>query len=181
MNKVVALVGMAGAGKSEVSAVFEKNGYTIVHFGDATQKEIAKRGLAVNEANERAMREMLRKEYGMAAFAELNKEYIDEALKTSDVVVDGLYSWSEYIVMRDYYAGRFYVAAVWTSPKLRYERLGKRPVRPLTPEEAFSRDNSEISNLEKGGPIAMADYMIINNGTLEELREKTQQLVEEIG
>ncbi len=181
MNKVVALVGMAGAGKSEVSAVFEKNGYAIVHFGDATQKEIAKRGLAVNEANERAMREMLRKEYGMAAFAELNKEYIDEALRTSDVVVDGLYSWSEYIVMRDYYVGRFSVVAVWTSPKLRYERLSKRPVRPLTPEEAFSRDNSEISNLEKGGPIAMADYMIINNGTLEELREKTQQLVEEIG
>ena len=181
MNKVVALVGMAGAGKSEVSAVFAKNGYKIVHFGDATQKEIAKRGLEVNEANERAMREMLREEYGMAAYAELNKEDIDEALKTSNVVVDGLYSWSEYIVMRDYYAGRLIMLAVWTAPKIRYARLAVRPVRPLTAEEAFSRDNAEITKLEKGGPIAMADYMIINNGSLEELQANTQKIIEEIG
>ncbi len=180
MNKVVALVGMAGAGKSEVSAIFAEKGYEIVHFGDATQKEIKKRGLEVNEANERAMREMLRKEHGMAAFAILNKEYIDEALKTSDVVVDGLYSWDEYIVLRDYYAGRFSVIAVWTSPKIRYSRLSVRPVRPLTPEEAFSRDNAEITNLDKGGPIAMADYMIINNGTLKELRRNTLKIIKEL-
>lgn len=181
MNKIVALVGMAGAGKSEVSSVFTKNGYYMIHFGDVTQKEIAKRGLAVNEVNERAMREGLRKEYGMAAYAILNKEEIDEALKTSNVVIDGLYSWDEYLVMRDYYGKDLIMLAVWTAPKIRYARLGVRPVRPLTPEEAFSRDNAEISNLAKGGPIAMADYMVINNGSLEELKENTQKIIEEIG
>jgi hypothetical protein len=38
-----------------------------------------------------------------------------------------------------------------------------RPVRPLTPFESHSRDFAEIENLNKGGPIAIADYLIKND------------------
>ena len=101
-NKVVAIVGMAGSGKSEVARAFERNGFTRVRFGDITDEEIQKHGLPLNEDNERYIRETLRKEHGMAAYAELNLPRIDTALKTSNVVVDGLYSWEEYKFLKDH-------------------------------------------------------------------------------
>jgi dephospho-CoA kinase len=52
---------------------------------------------------------------------------------------------------------------------LRYERLAKRPFRPLTEEEARSRDYSELEKLDKGGPIAFTDYLVTNDGTLEDM------------
>ena len=55
--KIVALVGMAGSGKSEVSRIFEKAGYKRVRFGDVTDEEVARRGLKLNEANEKLVRE----------------------------------------------------------------------------------------------------------------------------
>ncbi len=88
--RVVAIVGMAGSGKSEVAHQFEKSGYVRIRFGDITDAEVKKRGLELNEANERQVREQLRKEHGMAAYAKLNLPRIDKTLKKSDVVVDGL-------------------------------------------------------------------------------------------
>ena len=175
--KVVSIVGMAGSGKSEVARVFEKNGFTRIRFGDVTDEEIRKRGLELNEENERYIRELLRQEYGMSAYAKLNLPRIDEASKHSDVVVDGLYSWEEYILLKTYYRGDFYVVAVWTSPKTRYTRLTGRLNRRLTLDEAASRDGAEIENINKGGPIAMADFTIINESSLGNLRKEAKRII----
>jgi dephospho-CoA kinase len=174
MRKVVAIVGMAGSGKSEVAKVFEQKGYTRIRFGDMTDIEIKKRSLEINEANERHIRELLRKELGMAAYAILNQPLIDEALQKTDVVADGLYSWEEYLSFKSHYSNNFFLVAVYSSPKTRYARLAERNIRPLTYEEASSRDKSEIENLKKGGPIAMADYTISNESNLEYLRIQTE-------
>jgi dephospho-CoA kinase len=178
MRKVIAIVGMAGSGKSEVARVFEGKGYLRVRFGDITDGEMKKRQMEVCEANERFCRELLRKEMGMGAYAILNQPRIDAALEKSDVVADGLYSWEEYLSFKSYYGGRFFTLAVFSSPKTRYTRLAGRQYRPLTQEEASSRDKSEIENLNKGGPIALADFTIINESTVEELRKQTGIILE---
>lgn len=175
--KVVAIVGMAGAGKSEVARVFESHGYLRVRFGDITDEEIKKRGLALNEKNERYIRESLRQERGMSAYAQLNLPRIEAARKQSNVVVDGLYSWEEYTFLKNHYGENFYVVAVWASPKTRYTRLGSRQNRRLSPEEASSRDRTEIENTNKGGPIAMADFTIINEASLADLRKETTRII----
>jgi len=174
--KVVAIVGMTGAGKSEVADLFEKKRFTRIRFGDITDEEVRKRGLELNEKNERHIRELLRKELGMSAYAKLNLPRIDETLKYSDVVIDGLYSWEEYIFLKIYYAENFYVIAVWASPEARYTRLTSRANRGLTLEEAESRDRAEIENLNKGGPIAMADFTIINETSLPNLRKDVKRI-----
>jgi dephospho-CoA kinase len=180
MNKVVAVVGMAGSGKSEVSRVFEEAGFVRVRFGDITEEEIQRRGLPLNEENERKIREELREKYGMAAYARLNLPRIDAARAKASVVADGLYSWEENILLKDYYKGDFCVVAVYASPATRYARLASRSRRRLTLEEAASRDNSEIVNLNKGGPIAMADHTIINEAPIEELRESARAVIERL-
>jgi dephospho-CoA kinase len=175
--KVVAIVGMAGAGKSEVARVFEGHGFKKVRFGDITDEELKKRGLEPNEENERYIRQTLRKKYGMAAYAKLNLPRIDSSLKSSNVVVDGLYSWEEYILLKEYYGGQFTTVAVWASPTTRHKRLTDRKERPLTLEEAANRDKSEVENSDKGGPIAMADFTIANEATLEKLKKETGRVL----
>ncbi len=173
----VSIVGMAGSGKSEVSRVFEVNDFTRIRFGDLTDEGMAQRGLTPNEANERQVRELLRKEHGMAAYAKLNLVRIDEASKTSNVVVDGLYSWEEYTLLKNYYGDKFYVVAVWSSPVTRYSRLVKRVNRPLSLKDAINRDGAEIEKVNKGGPIAMADFTIINEAGMAELRKEVRNII----
>ena len=174
---MVAIVGMAGAGKSEVARLFEEHGFRKVRFGDITDEELEKRGLETSEENERHMRQQLRKEHGMAAYAKLNLSRIDSSLKSSNVVVDGLYSWEEYILLKEYYGKKFTTVAVCTSPATRHGRLAHRAERALTVEEADSRDKSEIENINKGGPIAIADFTIVNEGSLEELSKETERVL----
>jgi dephospho-CoA kinase len=178
--KVIALVGMAGSGKSEVARLFEKNGYRRIRFGDVTDIEVAKRSLPLNEANERQVREQLRRELGMAAYARLNLPRIDEALFNSNVIVDGLYSWEEYVLLKDYYGERLKLVAVYSSPTTRASRLAVRRIRPLTAQEAADRDKNEIEVINKGGPIALADYTIINESSLKDLKEQTQLIIERL-
>jgi dephospho-CoA kinase len=175
--KVISIVGMAGSGKSEVARVFENNGFVKVRFGDITDKEISKRGLELNEENERYIRRQVRKEHGMSAYAKLSLSRIDSLLESKDVVVDGLYSWEEYTLMKSRYGADFYVVSVWSSPEKRYERLTRRKVRPLTVEEAVSRDIVEIEDTNKGGPIAMANFFIINGSSLEGLKKQTEEVI----
>jgi dephospho-CoA kinase len=178
--KVVALVGMAGSGKSEVSRVFEDSGYQRVRFGDVTDEEVAKRGLKLNEANEKLVRESLRVEHGPAVYAKLSMPKIDKFLKSSNAVIDGLYSWEEYLVLREKYANNLTLILVHSSPATRYTRLATRPIRPLTKEEAIGRDAAEIENINKGGPIAMADYIIINASSFDDLKSHAQKVIADL-
>jgi dephospho-CoA kinase len=177
-TRIAAIVGMAGAGKSEVSAFLTSHGLKCIHFGDATMDELARRGLPVNEANERTVREDMRATHGMAAYALLNLARIDSCLESASVIVDGLYSWDEYLVLKARYGDRLVVVAVTASPATRGRRLSARPVRPLSAGELASRDRAEIENLNKGGPIAMADIMLVNEGTVEELLAQADRILE---
>jgi dephospho-CoA kinase len=175
--KIVAIVGMVGSGKSEVAKLFKEKGFTVVRFGDITDEAIKKQGLPLTEENERPIRERIRKEHGMAAYAKLSVPRIDNALKNTNVVVDGLYSWEEYIYLKEYYGDRFIVVGVWASPNTRYARLGIRKIRPLMPQEAAGRDRAEIENLNKGGPIAMADFIIINDSSISNVKKQVERII----
>ncbi len=98
-------------------------------------------------------------------------------MKNTDVVIDGLYSWEEYIFLRGYYGNDLCLVAVWASPATRYARLTARADRPLTVEEAAGRDRAEIENINKGGPIAMADFTIINESSLGNLRKEVPGII----
>jgi len=190
-QKIVALVGMCGSGKSEVADRFLALGFEYLRFGQITLDEVKKRGLEPNEANEKPIRENFRKEHGMAAFAILNIPKIDKIISEGkNVLVDGLYSWSEYKELKVKYAVNLIVVAVYAPPQMRYQRLENRrkkykddpklKYRSFSPGEAKSRDNAEIENLEKGGPIAMADYTVVNIGILEDLDIQVTKIFNEI-
>lgn len=161
---LVAIVGMPGAGKSVAAHFFISKHIPVLRFGDQTDIGLAQLHLPRNEKNERWYREKLRKELGMAAMAIKIEPRIKEAANSSSVVVlDGLYSWEEYVYLNAKFSN-LTLLCIYASPTVRHQRLGKRSIRPLTEEEAKTRDVAEIENLNKGGPIALADYLIQNDG-----------------
>ena len=190
MNKIIAIVGMPGSGKTEAAELLIKNCYSFIRLGQLTLDEVKKRGLQPGEASERPIREEIRKKHGMAAFATLNFPKTDAMLKKGNVVVDGLYSWEEYIAFREKYGKNVVVIAVYASPETRYKRLSGRKWdskkdpniknRSYTKEEAYQRDNAQLENLHTGAPIAMADFTIVNEGTKEELLENIILILKDI-
>lgn len=182
----VAVVGMTGAGKSAVADILVEHGFHYVRFGQITLDEVKRRGLAPSEENERPIREEFRKLHGKGAYAILNIPKFDALLTQGNVVGDGLYSWEEYKILKDKYGSNMIVVAIHTSPTTRYARLAARTLhahdvamrnRPATAEQARARDFAEIENIDKGGPIAMADYHIVNEGSPEELQVKLNELL----
>ena len=178
MNKAVAVVGMCGSGKSVLCDYFCQLGWQKVYFGGVVVSEVKKAGQQVNEANERNMRESLRKKYGMGALAVLLKDEILEKLQTTNVVLDGLYSWSEYLILKELLGDNLIILAIVTNCGVRKARLANRTVRPLSAEDVDKRDKAEIENSEKGGPIAKADYYVTNNGTEAELKAQFERFLQ---
>jgi dephospho-CoA kinase len=175
---ILAVLGMTGSGKSEVSHHLASLGFPAIRFGQVVVDEIARRGLDLNPANERTVREELRSTYGMDVCARRSLPAIRKALEESPlVIIDGLYSWSEYRTLRAGLDENLVLLLVFTSRETRYHRLMARPERPLTFQEAQERDISEIENVEKGGPIAFADYALLNDGTKEELFAGVDELM----
>ena len=175
MNKLIAIVGMCGSGKSIASDYYENLGYQKVYFGGVTMAKLKEAGLEVNPENERAMREGLRKEYGMAAYAIILLPKIEDLLSKGNVILDGLYSWDELKVLKEKFSNLKVIAIVVNKDK-RYSRLANREIRPFNNEEAKSRDITEIENLAKGGPIAFADYYILNDDNLDKYYENLDDI-----
>ena len=182
MNKLVAVVGMSGVGKSVVTEYLESLGWKKLYFGGITYKLMEQEGVERDKDGkvEKEFREKLRKEHGPECYAKFLDPEIKEALKESDVVLDGLYSWYEYTYLIERYPELKLVCVV-ADKELRYSRVAVRPDRPFDRDAIVYRDISEIENLYKGGPIAYADYYILNNSDKENVIKRTEEIVKEIG
>ncbi len=184
MDKIVlCCVGMTGSGKSTLVEYFASKGYPVVHFGDVVIKEAERRNSGVSdEATEKTIREEFRKKDGNEAIAKRNIPLIESHLKKSNIIIaDGLYSWEEYKLLKDHYGDALKLVAVVTNKSLRYKRLSSRVIRPRTKEVSETRDIAEIENIAKAGPIAFADYYIINNYTEKSLLQQAETLLKDLG
>lgn len=182
MKKIIAIVGMPGAGKTESTEHLASKGIPFIRFGEITEEEVRRRNLSLTPDNERIIREAIRKEGGMGAYAVIAEPKINALLKDNDVIViDGLYSWEEYTCLKDKFPGLTLIN-IYAEPKIRYKRLSQRSIRQVPLEECYSRDVAELEKLNKGGPIAIADYTIENNtDDVSDLHTKIDSLLKRLG
>ncbi len=177
MNKLYAIVGMCGSGKSIASDYLVSKGFNKVYFGGVTMDKLKEANLEVNPENEKMMREKLRSELGMGAFAIVLLPKIKECFNNGNTVLDGVYSYDEVKILKENFP-ELKIIAIVCDKDIRYDRLSIREVRPLTNEEASARDIAEVENIAKAPPIAMADYYILNNGTIEEYKTRLEEILE---
>ena len=137
-------------------------------------------GFEITPENEKMMRERLRSEYGMGAYAIILLPRIKELSQDNNVVLDWLYSWDELKILKEELGDALSVIAIVADKKLRYDRLSVRDIRPFNNDEAKNRDISEIENIAKAGPIAYADYYIDNNHDVETYRKRLLEILEVI-
>lgn len=180
--QIIALVGLSGSGKTTAVNYLTSKGFPKVYFGGIILDGMQEAGIAINEENEHQFREELRAREGKDVIV---KKIIAQLFELADagqhkVVADGLYSWTEYKALKHAFPGELTVVAVVAPKHLRYRRLHERVIRPLTDSEASERDWSEIENLEKGGPIAIADYYIHNDEDQEKLEHQLDTICREI-
>lgn len=179
---IIAIVGLIGSGKTEAVARFMERGFWRVGFNDVVLKEeMPRRGLEWNERNERIVREDLRAQEGMGVMAKRSLPKVESALSEGkNVVVESLYSWDEYKIMKERFGEQFRVLAIYAPPDIRYQRLAVRQIRPLSRENAISRDYAQIENLDQAGPIVMADWTIENIRTKKELLVEVDEIIGEL-
>ena len=182
--KILAIVGMSGSGKSVAVDFLTGKGYPKVYFGGMIYKEMEKRGIERTEdgESEKKFREEIREKEGKdwvvnQVIAE-TKDLIAAGQKR--IVLDGVYSWTEYKALKKEFPTSLTFLAIVVDRKLRYDRVAKRPGRSFDGTAIRERDRSEIENLEKGGPIALADYYILNNGTIDDLKDNLNKILKEI-
>jgi len=181
MKKIIALVGMAGSGKSTAMKILNDEGFPGARFGDITEDVIKEKCLKLTPENEKIVREEIRAIEGMTAYAKRIIPKIDSMFcKSKTVVLDGLYSWEEYKYLKEIYNNSLIILSINASPKFRYSRLSNRKIRPLTNSEARLRDYAEIENINKAGPIAMANHTIINEYSYDEFKNSIEKLIDSI-
>lgn len=183
--KILAIVGMSGSGKSVAVDYLTEHGYPKVYFGGMIYKEMEKRGLerTTDGSAEKKFREEIREKEGkdwvVRQAIEETKDLI--AAGQRRIVLDGVYSWTEYCILKHEFPKSLTFVAVVVDKALRYERVAERPGRAFDATAIRERDRSEIENLEKGAPIAMADYYILNNGTIDDSTAQLDAILQKAG
>ena len=183
--KILAIVGMSGSGKSVAVDYLTDRGYPKIYFGGMIYKEMEKCGIERTDdgESEKRFREEIRttegKDWVVRQVIAEAKDLIAAGQKR--IILDGVYSWTEYQTLKKEFPTCLTFIAVVVDKRLRYERVAVRPNRPFDATAIRERDRSEIENLEKGGPIAAADYYILNNGGKDLVYTRLDEILKKEG
>jgi dephospho-CoA kinase len=165
-TRALVLVGMPGSGKGVVADTAVELGVPTRRMGDAIWDEVRARGLPLEPDVVGRIAQAGRDEEGPGIWA----KRIAASVQGPSVLIDGTRSLHEIEVFESAFDA-MRIVAVHASPSVRHARLLSRG-RPDDPDDVEAvkvRDRRELG-WGIGAVIALADVMLINEGTLDELR-----------
>lgn len=177
---IIAIAGLPGSGKSEATDYLKSKDLPIVHFGDIINDYFDKHKIAQTEEHHKKMRIEIREKHGIAAFAILNKQKIQDYLKDNPIVViNGMRSYEEKTYLESEFPKvNIVIICIFSDYETRQKRLKKRASRSgLLGKE---RDISEVLDTNMGPTLALAEYTILNDGTIDDLHTKLENIYREI-
>lgn len=174
--KLVVTVGMPGSGKDELVEVARRVGFAPLKMGDLVRDETRRRGLGLSNANVARIANEEREKHGPGVWAQRALPKLTE----TRMLVDGCRSDTEISVFRHNF-GDLYVLAIYASPETRHDRLIKRSrgddAESL--QELYDRDRRELK-WGIGNALALADGLLVNEGSLEVFRNESEKKLREI-
>ncbi|MHA1754507.1 MAG: AAA family ATPase [Candidatus Odinarchaeia archaeon] len=183
MVLILGVTGMPGSGKGEFTKIAKELKLPVISMGDIVRNEAIKRGLPLTGEVLGGIALNMRAE-GQDAIAKRVSDEIDKLIAkhpdTKIIVVDGVRSIEEVKYFKEKY-NQIILVAVFSSPKTRFNRLINRKRSDDSDKwEAFEkRDYREIL-LGIGGVIALADYIIINESTMDEFCSKSKEFLQKL-
>jgi dephospho-CoA kinase len=175
--KILVTTGMPGAGKEEFLKICQARGAKVVRMGDVVRSKAKEFGLDSSDASVGTLANEERKRYGMDVWAKRTIPLVGGDL----VVIDGTRGPDEIKAFKNAFGEALKVAAIHSSQKTRFERLkGRgRPDSPATMEEFETRERREFA-WGLGEVIASADYMVVNEGTIADLKREVNFLLDKL-
>lgn len=175
---LVVLVGMPGAGKSLASTVAKQFGIPVFVSGDVIRLEAREQRLEPTRTNLGRLMLEIRKKEGMGAVARRLLPLIEEAVSRA-AVYEGARNMEEIEELRKYYS--VLSVAIHASPASRYRRLLRRKRRdqPMSWKQFLERDERELK-VGLGRVIVLADRMIENENTKDQLRRQTGRVLKKM-
>ena len=184
MMFIIGITGTLGAGKGTVVDYLVKNkGFIHLSVRAYLTELIIKDGNIVNRDSMMDKGNELRTKFGSSYIVdELYKTAVE---KGGNCIIESLRAPGEIESLRK--KGKFYMLAVNADPKTRYKRILSRASETdkISFEEFIENENREMTshdpnkqNLKKC--IAMSDFLINNDGNLEELYDQTKKIIEKI-
>ena len=173
-KKLLLITGMSGSGKTTLANQFRDHGMAIINMGDVIRDLARERKLAPTPDNLGKIATEIRENGGEAAVANLCIEKIDD-LSDEIILVDGIRSINEVNAFKEKF--ETILIAVFSSQQDRYNRLQnrRRSDDPLDFSTFLTRDIREL-DFNLGHAIALADYVIVNDSSLEDFKDKSKEL-----
>jgi len=174
---IIGLTGTFGAGKGAVADILKKNGFQQLVMSDVLREECRKEKIEENRDNLLAMGNKLRAEFGSGI---IMKRLINKAKQEGykDVIIDGIRSIGE---VEELKKSDGVLIAVDAPLDARYERILKRGTSKdnINFEEFKKQEKNELNKpgTQLGRCVDMAEYKIINNGTLEQLEKRVAEIL----
>jgi dephospho-CoA kinase len=166
-KRVIAISGMPGAGKGVASEAARRLGFEVLVLGDVIREETERRGLEPTPKNIGSVMLQVRRDEGPAVVVKRLVPKI-EASRSRTLIVEGVRSEDELRELRSKF--EVLTVTIHASPKTRFERLlaRGRSDDPKTWETFYERDSREL-NVGLCRVIALADVLLLNEGSIEEL------------
>ncbi len=184
--KVIGLTGTMGSGK-EVVKDFIKKRYDCyyVTLSDIIKGELEKRKGTFNRTTLQDMGNEMRKKYGNHILAMLAVSYLGKDKQA--IVIDGIRNTAEIEFLKKKYGGDFKLLAVDAPREMRFQRVVERGKDDPSAWEEFVKadDRDQGVGEDKAGLhvkdcLGMADYLIVNDGSLEDLERKVNEILQKI-
>lgn len=178
---IIGLTGTNGAGKGTVAEILKEKGFEYHSLSDELREELKRRGVSENRDALIALGNELREKEGPGTLAKRMASRIRKSKKDS-FVIDSIRNPAEIEELRKNKS--FILLAVDADIGLRYERVTARS-RPgdsnLTFEHFKSQEQTELSGGKNSQQLlkcmGMADIRVINEGSIEELKEKVESIL----
>lgn len=180
--RVIGFTGMPGSGKSEAMEVAKAAGFTVVRMGDLVWEEVERRGLPRDAKHVGEVANEMRARHGKDVWARRTVERIRREAKSHPVLlVDGIRNLEEVETFRRELGHDFVLVAIHTDPEHRFERMVRRGRTDDSRDAAVlqARDEREM-NWGIARTIALADEMVVNDGTLPDFRKKVASLLDRV-
>ena len=171
---------MPSSGKSTFLSVILERRYPVLLMGDVIREEAEKQGLPPTAENLGSVAIEIRRREGRDAVARRCILKLNQAKHESPVVaIDGIRSLDEVETFRRVYRNVALIA-VHSSPETRFMRFSMRHRSDDAESwELFRKRDLRELGFGMGDAIAMADTIIVNESTLEDLKAESRKVLEE--